>query len=255
MSLNEKFRKKKGNAEAIIWCLKFFLMAGCLWGGALIGMGMQAEAAESLLQQEYNDHSEENYWEVYQGEQPVLRTHLVAHSPEAEENRLKDELQRKLHFHLASYGNIHDRDELIMRLLKDLPHLTEVLEKELQRLGSEHPVELELTRQEFPLRQYGNQLYPPDEYLSLTATIGEGKGENWWCLLYPSLCFPLATPETSPETSQEAYNGKCEEKTEEAEDPEEGAEECENAHEADSSGEKRRFWLLEWWNSINLSTF
>src|SRR5699024_12254209 len=41
----------------------------------------------------------------------------------------------------------------------------------------------------FPAKLYGSYLYPPGEYEAILITIGEGQGENWWCVLFPPLCF------------------------------------------------------------------
>ena len=43
--------------------------------------------------------------------------------------------------------------------------------------------------EEFPVRKYGNVVYPQGDYESLLVTIGSGQGQNWWCVMFPPLCF------------------------------------------------------------------
>lgn len=46
-----------------------------------------------------------------------------------------------------------------------------------------------MTEAQFPTKLYGNLVYPAGVYDALLITLGEGKGENWWCVLFPPLCF------------------------------------------------------------------
>lgn len=55
--------------------------------------------------------------------------------------------------------------------------------------GSDQSVHVELGMVPFPTKLYGDQVYPAGEYEALLITLGEGKGDNWWCVLFPPLCF------------------------------------------------------------------
>ncbi|OKL37570.1 stage II sporulation protein R [Domibacillus mangrovi] len=56
--------------------------------------------------------------------------------------------------------------------------------------GAKQTVHVTFGQEDFPVKQYGRFYYPPGTYESLVVTIGDGKGANWWCVLYPALCFP-----------------------------------------------------------------
>ena len=53
----------------------------------------------------------------------------------------------------------------------------------------DYPVTAEITDTYFPTKSYGNYTFPPGTYRAFQIKIGEAKGKNWWCVLYPPLCF------------------------------------------------------------------
>ena len=59
----------------------------------------------------------------------------------------------------------------------------------IRREGYAYPVTAGLTTAYFPEKTYGDCTFPPGEYEALQIKIGEAEGHNWWCVLYPSLCF------------------------------------------------------------------
>ncbi len=65
----------------------------------------------------------------------------------------------------------------------------------LKQRGSESKAEAKTERIFFPKRVYGEYTFPAGEYDALRIVLGEGEGENWWCVLYPSLCIPAASDE------------------------------------------------------------
>jgi len=56
-------------------------------------------------------------------------------------------------------------------------------------MGLDYPVETRLDRAFFPTQFYGELAFPPGIYEALQITIGHGSGQNWWCLMFPPLCF------------------------------------------------------------------
>lgn len=131
-------------------------------------------------------------WQVESCE-PVVRLHVRAAGDSPAEQSFKMELVALVQRLLsgkgpappASYG----------AYLSFLHNFLPELENSLQAYAAEAAagtIAVRLTRELFPLRTYGRRLYPAGRYTALTVTIGEGAGENWWCLLFPSLCFPPA---------------------------------------------------------------
>ena len=75
-------------------------------------------------------------------------------------------------------------------------HLDEIEEEALKVVfaeGFDYPVTANVTKCYFPDRRYGDVLFPKGYYKALRVEIGEAAGHNWWCVLYPALCFTDAT--------------------------------------------------------------
>ncbi|MFF2481265.1 stage II sporulation protein R [Paenibacillus sp. NPDC058071] len=81
-------------------------------------------------------------------------------------------------------------------------HMSEIeklVEDVLQSRGFEYSYKAELGLVPFPTKLYGNEVYPAGNYEALLITLGEGQGQNWWCVLFPPLCFVDAvTGEAAP---------------------------------------------------------
>lgn len=69
--------------------------------------------------------------------------------------------------------------------------------------GNGESVHAELVRTYFPVKSYGDCTFPAGEYEALRVTIGEARWRNWWCVLYPSLCFVDTVHGVVPEDSKE----------------------------------------------------
>jgi len=64
-----------------------------------------------------------------------------------------------------------------------------MLEEEMKKIGKNYPIEIELGNFEFPTKVYGPLSFPAGNYQALNVKIGEAKGKNWWCVMFPPLCF------------------------------------------------------------------
>jgi stage II sporulation protein R len=70
-----------------------------------------------------------------------------------------------------------------------LPEIQEIAERTVREQGSDQSVKVEFGKVQFPTKLYGQFLYPAGEYQAILITLGDGEGANWWCVLYPPLCF------------------------------------------------------------------
>jgi stage II sporulation protein R len=59
----------------------------------------------------------------------------------------------------------------------------------IQEEGYDYDIQVYLTKEEFPVKSYGDLLFPSGEYEALRVDIGNHEGGNWWCVMYPGLCF------------------------------------------------------------------
>ncbi|MGX1901329.1 stage II sporulation protein R [Thermolongibacillus altinsuensis] len=72
---------------------------------------------------------------------------------------------------------------------KHLPEIKQTVEQVLQQHESDQSYQVKFDHVSFPTKIYGNYVYPAGEYEAVLITLGEGKGANWWCVLFPPLCF------------------------------------------------------------------
>lgn len=71
--------------------------------------------------------------------------------------------------------------------------------------GFNYNVELTLEEEYFETRAYGNMIFPAGEYTAIKVILGEGKGQNWWCVMFPPLCIPAADGVEADETKTADY--------------------------------------------------
>ena len=134
----------------------------------------------------------------------VLRLHVIANSDSEEDQALKLKVRDQVLATLKPLlENAEDRSssEAIVRA-----HLSEVEAAARETAWQEKPgenVHAELTNTRFPEKTYGDCTFPAGNYDALRITIGEAKGKNWWCVLFPSLCFVDTVHGVVPEESKE----------------------------------------------------
>ncbi len=128
-----------------------------------------------------------------------IRLHIVADSDSMIDQAIKlgvrDAVRECTSLWLAGC----DDSKEAWRILSDRQsELTEAAARCAALYGFDGPVCAELDVFPFPDRQYGGELYPAGEYRAVRITLGEGKGRNWWCVVYPSLCLPEEADTDAP---------------------------------------------------------
>ncbi|WP_018923184.1 stage II sporulation protein R [Salsuginibacillus kocurii] len=122
----------------------------------------------------------------------AIRLQVVAHSDGINEQQLKAEMRDQINVHVRQeVGELNTKQEAREAITSELEELQEIAERTLATYGREgENVSVELEEEvSFPSRLYGSMLFPAGLYEALVVTIGDGDGENWWCVLFPPLCF------------------------------------------------------------------
>ncbi len=120
----------------------------------------------------------------------LIRLHVVANSDLEEDQELKKEVRNVILRYLEpEFSQVKTRQEARSLLEKKLKILESLAQKHLRQAGREDPVRAELGRFHFPARSYGDLVLPGGEYEAVRLVIGQGQGANWWCVLFPPLCF------------------------------------------------------------------
>lgn len=128
----------------------------------------------------------------------VIRLHIIANSDSKEDQTLKLSVRD---FVLARYG-----EELKAVSRKDaLEKIYDLLPQILREVSDfcGQKVSVSVGESAFPTKQYGSFSLPKGNYLALKIILGEGKGKNWWCVMYPPLCFEGAAKVTNREKLKE----------------------------------------------------
>lgn len=124
----------------------------------------------------------------------VLRLHIIANSDEDYDQELKLKVRNAL---LVSGEEVFSGSEDIISAENKIANKTDILkniaEETIKDLNFDYNVSIELTKSYFPTRTYGELTLPAGYYKAVRVIIGEGKGKNWWCIMFPPLCLPAAT--------------------------------------------------------------
>ena len=130
------------------------------------------------------------YYVQQQLAEKVLRFHVVANSDSGADQELKlhvrDAVGAYMHEQLETVTEKKDCENCVKECL---PKIEEIAEEIIRENGFHYPVRAELTSCDFPVKTYGNYTFPKGTYDALKVTIGEGEGQNWWCVMYPNMCF------------------------------------------------------------------
>lgn len=137
----------------------------------------------------------------------VLRFHILAESNSKTDQELKLKVRDQVLSYIRENAPDHaGKEELASWLLSHKEEVVFKAEQTLADSGCEADVDLNLSHDHFPARTYGNAFFPCGYYNAARITIGKGKGRNWWCVLYPGLCFTNSYHTDIDETASESYS-------------------------------------------------
>ena len=130
----------------------------------------------------------------------LLRCHVLANSNSNHDQRLKNAVKSLL---LEKLQNCPaDSKELFCSYIEENKNdLENYVDTYLQDQGCSYEASIFVTQAYFPTKAYGNLVLPCGTYDTVQVILGEGRGRNWWCVLYPKLCFIDATHAVLPDES------------------------------------------------------
>ena len=173
--------------EKILLCKKVRIFLAALIAGVCATSTMQAYS------QQITDNISKS----------VLRLHVVANSDSAEDQTLKI----KVRDHIINYlepilKDIEDVENTKEIIRENLDAIHKEAEEAVKKYGYTYSVTVELGKFDFPTKKYGNAQFPKGKYDALKIVLGNGNGKNWWCVLYPQLCFTENINGVLPEESE-----------------------------------------------------
>ena len=142
----------------------------------------QAESSDALIQAELSD--------------ALLRLHIIANSDTEADQTVKLHIRDAiLEAFQADFTDMPDKHHAVTLAQSLLQQAEDIANHVLTQEGFSDTASASLTRCTFPEKTYGAYTFPAGEYDALRITIGKAAGHNWWCVLYPPLCFDdLSSP-------------------------------------------------------------
>ena len=139
-------------------------------------------------------------------ENEILRLHVIANSDKENDQALKLKVRDEVLRMEAKLWKTAENKTQAMDIVKDhIDEIEDAAQEIVRENGYNYPVSATLTYCYFPTRENENFTLPAGNYDALRITIGEAKGKNWWCVLFPEICLGAAT-DFSGVLSEESEN-------------------------------------------------
>lgn len=171
------FRENWKDSMLLICSIILFLLALIL--PAACALGCTNEEAQLKAAYEKNE---------------IIRLHVIAHNDSAKDQEIKYAVRDAL---IEEFGSIltdtaSDCETAYQALLENKEAMRMNAQKTAISMGFYGDVQAETGLLELPEKRYGNVVLPAGRYRALRIVIGNGDGQNWWCVLYPQLCLALS---------------------------------------------------------------
>lgn len=134
----------------------------------------------------------------------LVRLHVIANSDSPEDQQLKRDVRDVvINYMKNKLKDVKDIEATKKIISHNSGAIKSIAVKEIKRQNKSYDVEVMLGNYPFPTKVYGDVSLPAGNYQALRVVIGEGEGQNWWCVLFPPLCFVDATHGTVPDSVKE----------------------------------------------------
>ncbi|MCY9074994.1 stage II sporulation protein R, partial [Bacillus inaquosorum] len=159
--------------KTVIICIYIFL----LLSGALVGLAKEETAQQS-----------ENQPVVIPDE--AIRLRILANSDSNQDQQLKRHIRDAVNKEITTWVEDITSIEEARRVIRSkLPEIKDIAKETMEEEGANQSISVDFDKISFPTKLYGNMVYPAGEYEAILITLGNGDGANWWCVLFPPLCF------------------------------------------------------------------
>ena len=143
----------------------------------------------------------------------VFRLHIIANSDSSADQELKLKVRDKIIEYMNTLtSNSSDKKDVISIVNNHLDSFKEIALNTIKENGYNYDVNIEIGNFHFPTKSYGDISFPAGNYDALKIEIGDAIGQNWWCVLFPPLCFVNSStgivPDDSKNTLKENINSE-----------------------------------------------
>ncbi len=172
----------------------------------------------------------------------VFRLHVIANSDTEEDQNLKYKVRDAVLEYMNSISKeCNSKKEVISLAYKYQYEFKSIAENVIKENGYDYSIEIKIGNFEFPTKYYGDISLPAGYYDALRIEIGEAKGQNWWCVMFPPLCFVDVTSGIVPDESKKIMQDNL------------NTEEYKLISDNESNDIKFKFSLVEFFKNINLA--
>ena len=172
----------------------------------------------------------------------VFRLHVIANSDSEEDQNLKYKVRDAVLEYMNNLAsNCSSKDEVIKLANEHQNEFYKIAKQVIQENGYNYDVNIRIGNFEFPTKTYGDISLPAGNYDALRIEIGEAKGQNWWCVMFPPLCFVDVSSGVVPDESKEIMQKNLDE------------EEYNLISDTESTDVKFKFSLIEFFQNITFA--
>lgn len=132
----------------------------------------------------------------------ILRFHVLANSDSPQDQELKLQVRDLLLDEIRKGGASDSKEQVSRYILENKNELEQKAERYMADCGFPYEADIRFEQSLFPEKTYGDMTFPAGRYDAVRVLLGEGKGQNFWCVLYPSLCYLDSTCSVVPDTSK-----------------------------------------------------
>ena len=172
----------------------------------------------------------------------VFRLHVIANSDSDEDQSLKYKVRDKVLEYMNEIAkDCTSKEEVINLAYEYQDEFKQIAENVIKENGYDYDVNIKIGNFEFPTKYYGDISLPAGYYDALRIEIGKAGGQNWWCVMFPPLCFVDVTSGVVPDESKQIMQDNL------------GDEEYKLISDNESSDIKFKFSIVEFFKNINFA--
>ena len=137
----------------------------------------------------------------------LIRLHVVANSDSAEDQAIKLQVRDVVPAQLEPImAELNSKEQAYVYIENNLRIIEDRANQKLAELGVEQRASVSLTQEKFDTRHYDTFSLPSGVYDALRVEIGEASGQNWWCVVFPTLCLPAAASDFQDTAASSGFN-------------------------------------------------
>lgn len=132
----------------------------------------------------------------------IIRLHVIAHSNCPEDQRIKEAVRDRIIEELGHLLAAMSEKEVKLWLAENTVRIEDLARQVLAEAGAVYPVRVKYGVASFPSRSYGPATCAAGKYRTVRIELGAGEGRNWWCIMFPPLCFVRGAAEVNGESPE-----------------------------------------------------